>query len=221
MQRLKENIGQEQAECEAVFRSVNIWTGFSFCPFIPLVLSGSGSTPSLSPCLCSCVKRLPPSSHSHPRSAFSVCDHKNPHPPMSSTRWLVWVYVGVKVPHAPCRYAQGPKSIYPVYLDVWMRIIVCVTIHNTGYSICMCGLPRHRKSSGVRPPLFRHCDGWSALWRGKSLFCPKLWHVQEGLQPIVCACVCVCARDLMHVCLSACWNKKSHKCPACQDKVNS
>lgn len=48
----------------------------------------------------------------------------------------------------------------------------CVSIPSTAY------ITPPPQSSGVRSPLFRHCDGWSALWRGKSVFCPKLWHVQ-------------------------------------------
>lgn len=98
-----------------------------------------------------------------------------------------------------------------VLLFVWLYITLATV------SACV-DSPRHRKSSGVRPPLFRHCDGWSALWRGKSLFCPKLWHVQEGLQPIVCACVCARATRCMCVWVHA-ETKKATNVPPAKTKL--
>lgn len=127
--------------------------------------------------------------------------------------------MGVKVPHAPCRYAQGPKSIYPVYLDVWMRIIVCVTIHNTGYSICMCGLPPPQeifRSSATIVPTLR----WVVCsLKRKIPVLPKALACSGGITAH-CVCMCVCARVTRCMCV---WvhaeTKKATNVPPAKTKL--
>lgn len=78
-----------------------------------------------------------------------------------------------------------------VYLDIRMQlIVVCLYIRPPLLSACM----DHHNLPEFWPPLFRQCNGWSALRRGKSTFCSKLRHVQGDYCPL-----CVHVYKLLYV----------------------
>lgn len=94
------------------------------------------------------------------------------------------------------------RACVGVCVCVWAcvrRLPMCGLDMALGYIIsvcvsCVC-LPL------VEPPLFRRCHGGLLFEEGRSLFCPKLWHVGEDYCPLcasVCVYACVCRNHPPH-----------------------
>ena len=114
--------------------------------------------------------------------------------------------------HTVLGVCTKPKSIYPVYLDVWMRVTVSVTIHNTGYSICVCGFPPPQeifRSLATIVPTLR----WVVCsLKRKIPVLPKALACSGGITAH-CVCMCVCARP--DTCVSECMPKQKKPQMSC------